>query len=95
MMLIISPAAMESHTPSMPIIRGRTRTGSAMKTIVRQKESMADTLPSLSAVNQPEANTLYAIMIKLTAAMWKPCSAMPATFTLPLANTMTTPLPKI
>ena len=36
---------------------------------------MAEVLPSLSAVNQPEENTLYASMTKLVAAMRKPCSA--------------------
>lgn len=78
--LSTSPAVMESHTPSISSIPGSIRAVTTMKIIVRQNDSISEDFPSFSAVNQPEANTLYAIMMKLVATMWKPCSAMEATF---------------
>ena len=56
--LRISPAARESHTPSIPQRRGSTSTGSTIKTMVRQKERMAEVRPSFRAVNQPGAKML-------------------------------------
>ena len=47
-MLSTSPAARESHTPSIPKRRGRNSTGATMKTMVRQKDSMAEVLPLFS-----------------------------------------------
>ena len=46
------------------------------KMIVLVKDRIADVLPSFSAVNQPEENTLYAIIRKLTATIRNPCRAI-------------------
>ena len=56
--LRISPAARDIHTPSISKKRGSTSTGTTIKRMVRQKERMAEVLPSLRAVNQPEAKIL-------------------------------------
>ena len=88
--LNISPAEIDSHTPSISKICGSTSTGIAIKMIVRQKDRIAEVLPSLSAVNQPDANTLTAIMMKLVATMRKPGSEIVATCSLPLAKKFTT-----
>lgn len=88
--LNISPAEIDNHTPSISKICGNTSTGITIKMIVRQKDRIAEVLPSFSAVNQPEANTLTAIITKLVATMWKPCSEIAATCSLPLAKKFTT-----
>ena len=68
---------MDIHTPSMPKIPGRTSTGTIIKITVLQNDKIADVFPSFNAVNQPDANTLQAIIRKLVATIWKPCSAIP------------------
>ena len=52
--LSISPAEIDSHTPSISKICGNTSTGITIKMIVRQKDRIAEVLPSFSAVNQPD-----------------------------------------
>lgn len=89
-MLNTSPAVMDSHTPSISKICGSTSTGMTIKTMVRQNDKTAEVFPSFSAVNHPDANTLTAIITKLVATIWNPCSAIDATCTLPFAKKLTT-----
>ena len=84
---------MDIHTPSMPKIPGRTSTGTIIKITVLQNDKIADVFPSFNAVNQPDANTLQAIIRKLVATIRKPCSAIASTWVLFFAKNPTTILP--
>ena len=50
-----SPTGIDAHTPSNPIMIGRTKTGITKKTTVRQNDKIADVFPSFKAVNKAEA----------------------------------------
>ena len=52
-----------------PNSRGSTSTGRTRKIMVRQKDRIAEVLPSLRAVSQPEENVLYASIKKLIATI--------------------------
>ena len=56
--VITSAAVTESHTPSIPRIRGSSRTTAIWNTSVRKNEIAADTAPSLKAVKKEEAKML-------------------------------------
>lgn len=93
-MLNISPAVMESQTPSISRICGRISTGITIKITVLQNDNMAEVFPSFNAVNQPDPNTLYASIGKLVATMRNPCNAIFCTFSLFFAKKSTTVPPK-
>ena len=84
---------MDIHTPSMPKIPGSISTGAIIKITVLQNDKIADVFPSFNAVNQPDANTLQAIIRKLVATIRNPYSAIVSTWALFFAKKSTTAPP--
>ena len=85
-MLKISATGIEIHTPSTPSIKGKIKSGIMRKISVRNSDRIADILPSLSAVKNPEANKLNPISKNATAKINVPRTAISSTVFEPSAN---------
>lgn len=71
-----SARVIATQAPSPPIIRGSSKSPTAMKTKVRMKEIIAETLPLEKAVNRAEVKILRPEKRKLMLKIAKPPRAM-------------------